>query len=83
MTHNGGYYGVASADGRWLYYSVTSNGVWKVPAEGGEATQVLPATAVMATVATSNHATSSRLLTRTTGAAADATVSPELVKSEK
>ena len=49
MTHNGGYYGVASADGKWLYYTVTRNGVWKMPAEGGQATQVLPASAVMAT----------------------------------
>lgn len=49
MTHNGGFYGVVSPDGQWLYYSVTRNGIWRMPAEGGEARQVLPAEAVMAT----------------------------------
>jgi len=42
MTHNGGYYGVVTADGKWLYYSVRDEGLWKMPAEGGSATQVLP-----------------------------------------
>ena len=41
MTHNGGYYGVVAPDGKWLYYSVQSKGLWKMPADGGETTQVL------------------------------------------
>jgi eukaryotic-like serine/threonine-protein kinase len=41
ITHNGGYYGLISPDGKWLYYSVALNGLWKMPADGGEATQVL------------------------------------------
>ena len=32
---------MVSPDGKWLYYSVPLNGLWKMPAEGGEATQVL------------------------------------------
>ncbi len=42
MTHNGGYYGLAAPDGKWLYYSIPGKGLWKAPADGGEATEVLP-----------------------------------------
>ena len=28
-------------DGKWLYYSVRQKGLWKMPADGGETTQVL------------------------------------------
>ena len=41
ITHNDGYYGLISPDGKWLYYSVPLKGLWKMPAEGGEATQAL------------------------------------------
>jgi Tol biopolymer transport system component len=41
MTHDGGYYGMVAPDGRWLYYSVLNKGLWKMPADGGETTQVL------------------------------------------
>ena len=42
ITHNEGLYGVVSRDGRWLYYYVYRNGFWKMPADGGAATQLLP-----------------------------------------
>ncbi len=42
ITHNGGEYGEVSPDGKWLYYGVPRNGLWKMPPDGGEATQVLP-----------------------------------------
>ena len=29
-----------SGDGRWIYFSVTNHGIWKVPAEGGKAVQL-------------------------------------------
>ena len=45
-THNGGVYGQVSPDGKWLYYTVPGKGVWKMPPEGGEATQVLPRAAL-------------------------------------
>ncbi len=48
MTHNGGVYGQVSPEGKWLYYSVLGNGVWKMPLEGGEATQALPRSALSA-----------------------------------
>ncbi len=41
VTHNGGQYGMVAPDGKWLYYSVQSKGLWKMPADGGETTQVL------------------------------------------
>jgi Tol biopolymer transport system component len=41
VTHNGGFYGEVSPDGKWLYYSVPTKGLWKMPPDGGEATQVL------------------------------------------
>jgi Tol biopolymer transport system component len=44
VTHDGGYYGEISLDGKSLYYSlyqsVVGKGLWKMPPEGG-ATQVL------------------------------------------
>jgi Tol biopolymer transport system component len=42
ITHDGGYYGMVAPDGKWLYYSVPAKGLWKMPADGGETTQVLP-----------------------------------------
>ncbi|MBS1828546.1 MAG: serine/threonine-protein kinase [Acidobacteria bacterium] len=42
MTHNGGFYGMVSPDGKTLYYSVTGNGLWKMPVDGGTPTQLLP-----------------------------------------
>jgi Tol biopolymer transport system component len=41
VTHNGGFCGEVSPDGKWLYYSVPTKGLWKMPPDGGEATQVL------------------------------------------
>ncbi len=41
ITRNGAQYGMVSADGQWLYYSVPGNGVWKAPAAGGNATQFI------------------------------------------
>ncbi len=41
ITQDGGFHGVASPDGKWLYYATQSNGLWKMPAEGGEGVQVL------------------------------------------
>ena len=41
VTHDGGYYGEVSSDGKWLFYSVPGKGLRKVPPEGGNATQVL------------------------------------------
>ena len=48
MTHNGGVYGQVSPEGKWLYYSVLGKGVWKMPPDGGEATQALPRSALNA-----------------------------------
>jgi Tol biopolymer transport system component/tRNA A-37 threonylcarbamoyl transferase component Bud32 len=42
MTHDGGIYSVVAPDGKWIYYSVQNKGVWKMPVDGGQATQVLP-----------------------------------------
>jgi len=46
ITHNGGECGQVSPDGKWLYYSAPGKGVWKMPPDGGEATQVLPRAAL-------------------------------------
>ncbi len=43
ITHNGGYQPIASPDGKWIYYSKQGSSVWKVPADGGAETEVLPA----------------------------------------
>jgi len=49
MTHDGGLYGMVSADGKWLYYSLADKGLRKIPADGGQASQVLaPATLAQA-----------------------------------
>jgi Tol biopolymer transport system component len=32
---------MVSPDGKWLYYSIPTTGLWKMPAEGGEAIHVL------------------------------------------
>ncbi len=42
ITRNVGRYGFVSADGKWLYYSVSGAGIWKMPAAGGPATQFIP-----------------------------------------
>jgi Tol biopolymer transport system component len=44
ITRNGGYVGFESLDGRWLYYSRADGDspLNRVPADGGEETQVLP-----------------------------------------
>ena len=47
ITHNGGQYGMVAPDGKWLYYSVPDKGLWKVPADGGETTQVLAPPALL------------------------------------
>jgi eukaryotic-like serine/threonine-protein kinase len=49
MTHGGGFFGVVSPDGKTLYYSVTRNGLWKMPADGGKSEQVLPREAIYTT----------------------------------
>jgi Tol biopolymer transport system component len=42
VTRNGGVYASESADGRFLYYSKFEQpGVWKMPLDGGEETQLL------------------------------------------
>jgi Tol biopolymer transport system component/tRNA A-37 threonylcarbamoyl transferase component Bud32 len=42
ITHNGGIFGMVTPDGKWLYYSASRKGLWKMPPDGGDATQVLP-----------------------------------------
>jgi len=43
VTHGGGYYGVESQDGRYLYYSkaLEGAGIWRLPTSGGEATEIM------------------------------------------
>jgi len=41
MTNHGGILPRVSLDGKWLYYSVANNGIWKMPVDGGAATQAL------------------------------------------
>ncbi len=45
MTKKGGYVAQESPDGRFVYYANSrySPGLWRVPAQGGEEIQVLPA----------------------------------------
>jgi len=47
VTHRGGYRPLLSPDGRWLYYAKTYpvSGLWRMPVEGGEETQILEAVA--------------------------------------
>jgi len=41
ITHDGGDYGMVAPDGKWLYYSLPGKGLWKMPADGGDPSQVL------------------------------------------
>jgi len=40
ITRKGAYTCAASPDGKWIYYSRPPAGLWKVPVDGGEETQV-------------------------------------------
>lgn len=44
VTSDGGFFGVESADGRWLYYMKALNraGLWRMPAVGGAEEEILP-----------------------------------------
>jgi Tol biopolymer transport system component/tRNA A-37 threonylcarbamoyl transferase component Bud32 len=42
ITHGGGMAGQVTADGKWLFYTVSHKGLWKMPTDGGTPTQVLP-----------------------------------------
>jgi len=44
ITRHGGYLAFESFDGHWVYYSLTDGDspLYRVPVEGGEATEVLP-----------------------------------------
>jgi Tol biopolymer transport system component len=43
ITRNTGFAPIASPDGKWIYYSGDEKeGIWKVPVEGGEETQIVP-----------------------------------------
>ena len=45
MTHGGGFASSESPDGKWLYFTRdedSDTGLWKMPAGGGEGTEVLP-----------------------------------------
>jgi Tol biopolymer transport system component len=42
VTRNGGFEAIESIDGKLLYYSKTTGGLWSMPVEGGEETPVLP-----------------------------------------
>jgi Tol biopolymer transport system component len=43
VTHGGGFYGVESPDGRFLYYANErlNPGIWRVPTGGGEPTEIV------------------------------------------
>jgi Tol biopolymer transport system component/DNA-binding winged helix-turn-helix (wHTH) protein len=43
VTRQGGYEALESPDGKWLYYAKQDNvkGIWRVPVEGGEESQVI------------------------------------------
>jgi hypothetical protein len=43
MTHNGGILPMFGQDGKWLYYSVASKVICKMPAEGGTPVQAVDA----------------------------------------
>jgi Tol biopolymer transport system component len=48
VTHNGGATALESPDGKWLYYAkgdlpASTTTLWKMPVNGGEEDQVLPA----------------------------------------
>ena len=40
VTHGGGYYAAESPDGKWLYFSNLDHALERMPAAGGEATEV-------------------------------------------
>ena len=42
ITHEGGVDPDISPDGKWLYYVIPNNGLWRMPADGGEAMQIVP-----------------------------------------
>ena len=44
VTHNGGYGGFESSDGKYFYYAKGDNvpGIWRVSTSGGEETEVVP-----------------------------------------
>jgi Tol biopolymer transport system component len=42
MTKKGGHAPLASPDGKWVFYSKGRGAIWKMPAEGGEESEVLP-----------------------------------------
>jgi Tol biopolymer transport system component len=44
ITHAGGFQAEESADGRWLYYSKQSGGIWRKPLVGGSEARVLART---------------------------------------
>ncbi len=50
LTRNGGEFGEVTRDGKWLYYAVVERGLWKMPADGGAATSVLPPEALYKTI---------------------------------
>jgi Tol biopolymer transport system component len=41
LTHNGGILPMFGKDAKWLYYSVASKGIWKMPLGGGAPVQAL------------------------------------------
>jgi Tol biopolymer transport system component len=41
MTKNGGILPSMGPDGKWLYYTASGKGLWKMPSDGGPAVQVL------------------------------------------
>jgi Tol biopolymer transport system component/DNA-binding winged helix-turn-helix (wHTH) protein len=41
LTHNGGNYPLESADARFLFYTKTDNGIWRIPLSGGPEEQVI------------------------------------------
>ena len=42
VTRQGGFVGMTSADSRWLYFAKNDRaGIWRVPVEGGEETEVM------------------------------------------
>ena len=41
FTKNGGFVSQPSPDGQWIYYTVADRGLWRIPASGGEESQVL------------------------------------------
>jgi Tol biopolymer transport system component/tRNA A-37 threonylcarbamoyl transferase component Bud32 len=42
VTHGGGTFGQVTADGKWLYYTISHKGMWKMPPDGRTSVQILP-----------------------------------------